>query len=438
MKRKSEKQTRYLSQAVQLEEAVNPSIIRMTMVTVSVAILSFIAWAAFTNINEVARTSGEVVPKGFQQVVQHLEGGIIREIKVHEGQKVEKGDVLVVIDGTGSQDDLNRALSKQTSLEMQEERLRAFAENRNPDFSRWHSDYGELVTNQETFFKSMTEASTEEKNVIQDQITQKRRTIQTLQAELDTARDSHDIAKNLYDRREELNRKGYASSVQLLETKQRLIDINGQIKQISNRISVSKAEISEFENRLKSLGASRKDQINERLDQIMAEKAQNFELVEKLQDQVNRLVIKAPARGLIKGLAVNTVGAVIQPGQTLMEIVPLDEKLIVQVRIPPQHIGHLKLGQKVQVKFSSFDFSRYGLVKGELEQVSATTFTGEKGERYYQGLVDLSQNYVGHNTQNVILPGMTVMAEIVTGEKTILEYLLKPIHVAMKTAFTER
>src|SRR5690606_11816919 len=105
--------------------------------------------------------------------------------------------------------------------------------------------------------------------------------------------------------------------------------------------------------------------------------------------------------------------------------------------IQPQHIGHVHEGQKVEVKFSSFDFSRYGVVPGALEQISASTFKGEAGERYYQGRIALERNYVGHDARNTIMPGMTVMADIITGEKTVLQYLLKPIHVAMKSAFTE-
>lgn len=433
-----DKQTRYLSQAVQLEEAANPTIIKLTMVTTSLAILAFIAWAGVTNINEVARTPGEVVPQGFQQVVQHLEGGIVREIKVHEGQQVEKDQVLMVLDGAGSQDDLNRALSKQSSLAMQEERLRAFAENREPKFSDEEMKNAELIKDQKSFFDSMVQARGEEQKIIQEQIKQKKNMISALQAELDTARSNYTITKDLYDRRAELNRKGYTSDVQFLETKQRLNEIDGEVKQLKNRIGGARAEISEFENRLSSLGASQQDDAYERIDQVIAEKAQNAELIEKLKNRVGRLEVRSPARGLVKGLAINTVGAVAQPGQTLMEIVPTDEKMIVEVKIQPQHIGHLKTGQKVQVKFSSFDFSRYGFITGQLDQISATTFTSENGERYYRGRVDLSQNYVGHDKRNLVVPGMTAMAEIITGEKTILQYLLKPVHTAMKTAFTER
>jgi len=178
--------------------------------------------------------------------------------------------------------------------------------------------------------------------------------------------------------------------------------------------------------------------MHEKLDQVIAQKSENIEVIKKLEEQVDRLQIRAPARGLVKGLTVNTVGAVIQPGEKMMEIVPLGKKLEVQVKISPKDIGHLKIGQPVQVKFSTFDFSRYGAVLGRLDQISATTFSGNDGERYYQGHVSLGKDHVGNDPGNIIMPGMTVMADIITGDKTILQYLLKPIHRAMKTAFTER
>lgn len=435
---KSEQQTRYLSQAIQLEEAVNPSIVRSTMLTISVAILGFLGWAAVTGINEIAHTPGEIVPTGNQQVVQHLEGGIVKAIHAKEGQAVRKGQALLTLDGAGVQDDLNRAISKDLALRMQEERLRAFAEGRKPDFSAYRDDHPETVRDQEAFFSGMSRARGEERKVVAEQIVQKRRMISALQSELATARENHAIAADLYNRREQLNRQGYASDIQLLEARRNLNNVSGEIGQLSNRIEVARAEIAEFENRLSSLEAGRRDEAFERLDQIMAEIAQNAETIEKLKERVARLDIRAPTDGLVKGLAVNTLGAVIQPGQVLAEIVPLDERLMVQVKIPPQHIGHVRPGQSVQVKFSSFDFSRYGFVQGRLRQISATTFSGENGERYYEGRIDLEKAHVGDNPQNAIVPGMVVMADIVTGRKTVLDYLLKPIHNALKTAFTER
>lgn len=432
------KQTKYLSQAIQLEELVNTPLISATMGVVSLAILAFVVWASFTNINEIARTPGEVVTEGAQQVVQHLEGGIIKEIMVSEGDTVEAGQTLIVLDGVGIQEDFERVLNRDLSLRLQEERLRAFIENREP---KWNFDKkidAKLIEDQKSSFLSMLKSRAEEREIIKEQIAQKQNTIQMLQSDLSTTKGSQAIIQDLYDRRTNLNSKGYASDFQLLETKQKLNAVNGEISQTNNRIATAQAEIREFKNRLNSLNASHADKAHERLDNVLAELGENTELLQKLKNRTNRLEVKSPTRGFVKGLTINTVGAVVQPGATLMEIVPLDEKLIVEIKIPPQHIGHLKNGQNVQVKFSSYDFSRYGSITGHLNQISASTFNGERGERYYQGRVLLDKAYVGHNELNKVLPGMTVMADIVTGEKTIMDYLLKPIHVSLQSSFTER
>jgi len=262
--------------------------------------------------------------------------------------------------------------------------------------------------------------------------------ISSLQAELRTAEQNIAISTQLFDKRQQLHDKGFLSETKYLESQQQMNSIRGDIAQTKSRLSVADAEIREYQNRLSSLGLNQNDKINERLDAIIADKAQNTELLREMEDRYQRLSIRAPVGGVVKGLAVNTIGAVIRPGETLMEIVPTGDELVVEVKIPPQHIGHLKLGQKVKVKLSSYDFSRYGLVNGTLEQISATTFSGEGGERYYQGRIRLEHNYVGRDKDKHIMPGMTVMAEIITGEKTILQYLLKPIHNSLKTAFSER
>jgi HlyD family secretion protein/adhesin transport system membrane fusion protein len=433
-----EKQTRYLSQAIQLEEAVNPHIVRATMSLVSMAVIVFIGWAGFTNINEVARTPGEVVPKGYQQTVQHLEGGLVKEIFVREGQIVKAGDVLLRIEGAGVLEDLEKAKSKQISLEMQEERLRAFTEGREPDFKKFDTSSAALQKDQLAFFEAMRGARDKEKQIIADQISQKEQSIKTLSADYETAEKNYKIMKNMYDRRLELNRKGYASDIELFENESRMNELSGDMQRIGNQIEVARTEITEFKGRLSSLAASHRDEALERLDAVATEESQNKEILQKLEDRLARSEVRSPVHGLVKGLAVNTVGAVINPGQTLMEIVPTDEELEVQVKISPKDIGHLKPGQPVQMNFSSFDFARYGSLDGTLENISASTFSGESGERYYRGQVKLSRNYVGQNPHNIIMPGMTVMADIITGEKTILEYLLKPIHLSLKSAFRER
>jgi membrane fusion protein, adhesin transport system len=434
---KREKQTRYLSQAIQLEEAVNPHIIQATMSMVSIALLAFVLWAAYTNINEVARTPGEVVPRGYQKTVQHLEGGIVKAIHVREGQIVQSGDILLTLDDASIKEDIERTRIKQTGLEMQSERLRAYLENRKPDFSGYKLTSAE-GQDQASFFEGMKSARDTEADIIRKQIEEKSQAIKSLQTDLQTSRSNLGIAQDIYARRSRLNARGYASDMQLLDDQARLTQNRGDIGRLESQIVQAKSEVEQFQRRLKSLSAQHRDETLEKLSAITLEMAQNEKIIEKLQERIGRLDIRSSSRGLIKGLSVNTIGAVIKPGETLMEIVPLDEQLEVSVKISPQDIGHLRVGQSVQVKFSTYDFSRYGLITGKLDQISASTFAAENGERFYQGRVLLDKNYVGENKSNIIMPGMTVMADVITGEKTILQYLLKPIHLSLQTAFSER
>lgn len=435
---KREKQLRYLSQSIRLTETASPRLVRATMTVVSLSILAFLGWAAFANIHEIARTPGEVVPSGFQQVVQHLEGGMVREILVQEGDTVQKDQIVLRLDGAGIETDLRRAREQGLTLAMQEERLRAFIEKRAPVFPAEIQTRTDMLRDQESFFAGMTSARDRERAVIEEQISQKKQSIGALTADLDATKQNFRIVSELYQKRLEMNRQGVMSHVKLLETEQSFNLLRGQIKSTQSQIAMAKSAISEYQNRLSSLDADTLDAANQRLDGILAARGQNDELIEKLQARVARLDIRAPVKGLVKGITVNTIGSVVQAGQILMEIIPSDAPLIVSIKIPPRYIGHLKPGQDVQVKCSSFDFSRYGSVRGRLDYISATTFSAENGERYFQGRVNLDRNYVGEDSRNTVMPGMTVMADIITGEKTVMGYLLKPIRNALSTAFTEK
>ena len=435
---KRDSQTRYLSQAIQLEEAVNPHIIRATLFIISLSVITFLTWAGFTNINEVARASGEVVPQGYEQIVQHFEGGVVKAIHVEEGDIVEQGQPLLTLNESILKEDLQRVQVKQLDLELKAERLRAFTEDRHPDFNGFQNIAEKKISDQQSFFAGMIEARQKERNVLAQQIDAKTKMVDALHTEKETVKTQLSIAQDFYNRRQELNRQGYASDMQLLQDQQNLNQYKGELQQFENRIIATKAEIEDLRNRRESLVAKHHDEALEKLSAVLSEQDQNIKVIDKLQERLGRLDITAPSKGLVKGLTINTVGAVIQPGETLLEIVPMHKDLLVTVKINPKDIGHLEIGQQVQVKFSSFDFSRYGSVTGVLNQISATTFSSTDGGRYYHGRIFLNQNFVGNDRRNIILPGMTVMADIITGEKTILQYMLKPIHISLKTAFTER
>lgn len=418
-----EAQLRYLPQSVQLEEAASPCLIRATMLTVGLAVLAFVFWAALADIKEVARAPGEIVPQGFTQLVQHLDGGMVAEILTEEGASVKKGDVLLRLNDGGAREDLAQARIKAQALEMQAERLRAFNEGRDPDFSRFADEEG--VARQKRVFVAMIAAREQERKVIEDQIAQKRDQVVAIEKNVV-------ITEELLKMREDHDKNGSVSRSDLLESRKEANSLRGEL-------AMARGAIKEFESRLSSLASGRHDEALRELEKIENDLAQTKENETKLENRVGRLDIRAPEDGVVKGLKVNTIGEVVQAGATLMEIIPVSRRLVVEARVSPRDIGYIKPGAQVRIKVSSFDFSRYGAVEGNVDFITATTFMDERGQPYYRARIVLSQDYVGGAAGvNALMPGMTVEADIVTGEKSVLSYLLKPLHRALSSAMTER
>lgn len=427
-----------LSQAAQLEEIQNPVLYRSLLITVACMVMAFVVWSAITDISEIARAPGEVVPDGYVKTVQHLEGGIVDQILVHEGDAVKKGQVLIVLNGSGIKEDLARTQSQLLALSLQEERLRAYMQNRKPDFTKFGNVPPELLTDQHMFFKNMQASQSSDQSIVAEQVKQKQMSLRSLYTELKAEKDNLEIERSLYAKREALYRRGFYSEARYLQSKQALTEAQGRVQVTASRIGETEAQISEYKSRLTGLSAQGGDRTGERLDTLIAEKKQTEETIKKLTDRVARLDIRSSTDGWVTGMKVTTIGAVVRPAEPLMEIVPQGEKMMVEVKVLPQDIARLQIGQPVNVKVSSYDFSRDGYVPGKLSYLSAATFTSPEGDKYYQGRIAVDHEYVGDSRKNVILPGMTVMAEIVTGEKTILQYLLKPVHNSLRTAFTEK
>ena len=234
------------------------------------------------------------------------------------------------------------------------------------------------------------------------------------------------------------SRQGIGSQLMAMNSERDLNQINGQIGEITNQQNRAYDAIREAQNRLHSLGADLRSDAMKTLGTVEAELGEVNKSISKVESAALRTTITAPVRGIVKGLNIHTLGAVMEPGKTVMEIVPVEKSLEVEAMVSPSDVGHLKEGQPVKIKVSAYDFSRYGNVNGKLKNISASTFQTEKNESFYKARVTLDQNYVGTDSRrNLILPGMTVQASIVTGEKTILQYLLKPLHVAADNAFHE-
>jgi HlyD family secretion protein/adhesin transport system membrane fusion protein len=295
------------------------------------------------------------------------------------------------------------------------------------------------VNREKKMLATMREKLSEQGQILQEQITQKQEQLKILQREKKTLAANLNIALAAFKTEEQLYRERLIPEREFLNALKEKNERLGGLDTISLKISQARKAISEYRWRLQSLHSTSRQAALEELSGLESEIAENEKLLGKLHKQTRRLEIRAPVDGIVKGLEIHTVGGVIAPGTRIMEIVPTDKELMAEVRISPRDIGHVKVGFPATVKISSYDFSRYGSLEGRITGISATTFTGRRGEVFYKGNIKLRKNYLGGTPgKNVVMPGMIVNADIITGEKSLLAYLLKPIHVSLTSAFRER
>jgi len=437
--RQSRRMARYLSHAVLLEEGGISVFVRSAMVMLSVGFIALIAWAATTQIKETATTFGQVMPTGAVNKIQHLEGGIISEIMVRDGDLVEKDQVLMRLKPEASQAELSQAETRLASLRLEAERYRALAESRDPDFTLLMDQYPELAKNQQEIYRIKTDLDSSQREILDVQIKERNAELAQLQQQEGTLRRSVELLNQEVTMRRSLYEQGLNSKVLFLNIQRELNEAQGNLSSVIAEMARARETIAEANLRQNELRNSQREEALSELGRLGGEIAQADEALRKLKDRVARLEIRAPSKGYIKGLQFTTIGGVIAPAQVVMELVPTDDALVAETRISTEDIGHVHLGQPVTVKVSAFDYIRYGSISGELVSISASTFVDEDGRPYYKGRVALDSDRVGEGARaQTIIPGMTVQADIQTGERTLLQYLLKPVYVSLDQAFSER
>lgn len=368
---------------------------------------SFIVWAGFATLDEVTRAEGQVVPSSRTQIIQNLEGGILSGVDVHEGQIVEKGDVLARLNNEMAESNLRDMLYKAMENLIAIRRLRASVAG---DELTWPEDL-------RTWLERGTGYS-----LTEEQLTQS----------LSLIRQQLNIASPL------LQRRSY-SRVQYLELQERAVQAQGEIDTLTVSIPRAEAAASEAEHRMTLRKAEIDAALMEEINKRSLELASLREGLSAGSDRVTRTELRSPVRGSVKQIYINTVGGVVKPGEPIMEIVPLDDTLLVEARVRPADVAFLHPGQKAMVKVSAYDYSIYGGLDGVLEQISADTIEDKKGEFYYLVKVRTPKTaIVYHGEELPIMPGMMTTVDIMTGKKTVLDYLLKPILKAKQNALREK
>ncbi|MDD0844071.1 HlyD family type I secretion periplasmic adaptor subunit [Pseudomonas sp. Gutcm_11s] len=417
-----------------------PRVIRLTIWGVIAFVAFCLLWAHFAEIDEVTRGDGKAIPSSKLQKIQNLEGGIVAQLFVREGQIVEVGDPLLRLDDTRFASNVGETEADRLSLQMRVERLSAEVAGRElmiPDEVREKAPG--LAESESELFLSRQQQLKDEVAGLEEQLVQRQQELREFLSKQAQFRNSLSLLRQEVQMSEPLVAEGAISQVEVLRLKRAEVESRGQLEATTLAIPRAESAIKEVERKIdETRGRFRSDALTE-LNEARTELSKIQSTGKALEDRVNRTLVTSPVRGIVKQLLVNTIGGVIQPGSDLVEIVPLDDTLLVEARIRPQDIAFLHPGQKAVIKFTAYDYTIYGGLQGKLEQIGADTITDEEGNSFYLIQLRTDKSHLGTEEHPLlIIPGMVASVDIITGKKSILSYLFKPIIRARAEALRER
>ncbi|RII81859.1 HlyD family type I secretion periplasmic adaptor subunit [Neopusillimonas maritima] len=403
-----------------------------------VVIAAFFIWASLAQIDEVVKGSGKVVPSRQVQIIQSLDGGIVEELMVRTGEEVQAGQVLLRIDTTRFSSSLGESRAEWLALLAKAARLQALAENmpfQAPEIVLEESP--EVAAMERELWQKRTEELAIAINIARDQLVQRQQELRETQANLAQAASSCQLTSRELNVTRPLLKSGAVSEVDLLRLQRDVAKFCGEEQAAKAQIERLQAAISESQSKLEEAEISIRNTARDELSDVRSRLAALSQSQLALADRVRLADIRSPVNGTVKTVLTNTVGGVVEPGEEVLEIVPNDDTLLLDVRVSPRDIAFLHPNQEAEVRFTAYDFAVYGGLDGEVEQIGADTFTDEDGNAYYNIKVRTDQNYV-RNPDNPIIPGMVADVSILTGKRTVMQYLLKPILRAKNNALTER
>lgn len=406
---------------------------------VAVCVVAFFVWALMTQVDEIAKAKGSVIPEGEKQVLQSAIGGKLKQILVKEGQLVEKGQQLVEFDATFQRTALEELKSQQVTLLASVERMNALLDNREPNFGEFEIDFPEIVSQQKAQLNAQKGLYFQKRIVIEkdsEQIAEQLRSVEkslpSYQKELNATKQELNILEKGY-------KAGNISRLRVLEMRQKLASIEQKIEEARGKKSVLIKQAASNELKIEQLLAEAKAKVSEDRSKAVSDLSALNARVRSSQAKLTNTMLVSPLQGLVQSLPSTQNGGVIQPGGTVVEIVPIGGKADFKARLSPRDIGFVSVGQPTRIKIDAFDYSRFGALKGEVESISPTTSQSERGEIYYEVVVSVETPYFRNNPESFsILPGMTGEVDITTGEKSVFQYLWKPIYTNVSVAFGER
>lgn len=400
-------------------------------------LIVLLLWAAFAKVDEISRGQGKVIPSRQLQVMQAVDGGVVSEINVKEGQIVEAGQQLLKIDATRFASSLGENRVQYLALVAKAARLRAIAEGSSFNVpEEVLKDAPDLAEQERSLYMARRSELDAQISIARQQMAQRSQELIEVRSRREQAAQAYELTNQELKVTKPLAGSGAVSEVELLRLERDVGRFRGERDQATSQIARIQSSISEAQRKVQEVDLNFRNQARIELADTMAKVSSLSQGSAALSDRVKHSSVKSPVKGTVKRLLVNTVGGVVQPGADVIEVVPLEDQLLLEVQILPKDIAFLRPDLKATVRFSAYDFSVYGGLEAVVDQIGADTITDDKGNAFYVVRVRTLKSSLGENLP--IMPGMVAEVDIMTGKKSVLSYLLKPILRAHTHALTER
>lgn len=401
-----------------------------------------VIWANFAVLDVVTTGQGKVIPSTNIQTVQNLEGGIVKDIRVRIGEIVERDQILMVIDDTRFSSSLKEGEVQIHALEAKISRLSAEASGEELTFSeKLNKEFSHYIQNETSLYDSRKRELEVKLNILKEQEGQIKQELLELKGKSEQMQRSLTLVERELQLTRPLAKDGAVSEVEILRLERTVNDLAGELEQIKLSIPRVESTLVGAQRKIDELLITFRTETIAELNTTKAEYRRLLEIQRAAEDRFSRTVVRTPVRGTVNQIHINTIGGIIQPGEDLFDVVPLNDTLLIEANIRPSDIGFLRPDLEATVKVSAYDFSIYGGLKANVEHISADTIMDDKGDPYYQIRVRTTdRNFLigKHGERLDIIPGMSATVDILTGHKTVLEYLLKPIIKARQNAMRER
>lgn len=410
---------------------------RRLLYGVAIAIIALIAWVSVAPLDEIARGDGRVIPSQQLQTIQSLDGGLVEDILVREGQVVERGDLLIKVDPVRFVASLGESRAQFLALSAEVARLSALTSGTEPLFPAVVVDEAaELLLHEQRLYRSSLDELNEQQSVYQNQIEQRQQELAEARAAENQYRSTLQLTVREIDLTRPLLASGAVSDIDILRLERQVATAEGELGRARATVARGEAAVNEAINRRREVELSMLNRWQNQLSESRSRLDALTQAGQGLADMVRQAEIRTPIRGTVQRMHVNTVGGVLTPGRDVVDIVPLDDQLMIEARIHPKDIAFIRPDQKAVIRFTAYDFAIYGGLGASVTHISADTITDERDNTFY--LVRLMTDDTGFTEDLLIIPGMTTQVDIITGKRTVLSYLLKPILRASSQALTER